>query len=136
MGNASEIPDEANSFPVISSPCTAGDNNFTGGDGDDTWTNDEGDELAETVDTRPLFKNMRPENLPGGCSDIASYYKKSSNGTDIFVQTNKKELCNSEMIGVATFIPFMLAAALAVGAALVLGIGRVASGSGDDYVAL
>lgn len=59
------------------------------------------------------------------------------NGTDLFVQTNKKDLCNAQVYSLITVIPFIGAAALGIGAAsAAFALGGRGVGSDDDYVAL
>ena len=141
MAQADGIPENSNSFPVVSAACMV---DVHVGDNDDIPVKDKAD-----------FHNLAPKNLPGtqhntitavhirlisilgGCSDLSSYRKENAkNGTDLFLQTNKKELCNAQVYSLITVIPFIGAAVLGIGAAsaaFALGGRGVAD---DDYVVL
>eukprot|EP01127_Copromyxa_protea_P011671 TRINITY_DN295_c0_g1_i1.p1 TRINITY_DN295_c0_g1~~TRINITY_DN295_c0_g1_i1.p1 ORF type:complete len:1222 (-),score=339.40 TRINITY_DN295_c0_g1_i1:55-3720(-) len=142
IGEAALIPDNAQSFPVISARCLQGEDPT---EGEDTEGEDGEDDLPSPTSfeghddaPKPAFSNLRPTDLPGGCSDIASFQKSGKNGTDVFVQTNHKDLCNEGVISVATFVPFMLAGTIAVGAAVAVGgvMAAQAVVADDAYVAL
>lgn len=121
MTDASAIPDSSNSFPIIATKC------------DKTPPAVDGEEPAEP----PTFANARPVDLPGGCSDITSYSRTNGQGSDIFVQTNKKQVCEAQVIPLSIFVPAIIVSAVGTAAVVALGLG-VAKGYNpeDDYVAL